>query len=343
MTSTEQRLLNTVNKMGKADVTQILHKFPGKITRTWISILLNRLTEEGRLARSKQGRRVFYALPEKAGLLGKHTKRKFTNKSLDEDLIFEKMKSESPILTDLKENLDSILRYGFTEMVNNAIEHSQSKKIAVSFNEINSKIIFEVRDFGIGVFRNIMKKKKLKSELEAIQELTKGKTTTLPHSHSGEGIFFTSKISDVFVLDSFDYRFRVDNLIKDVFIEKIKPLKGTLVRFEISKSSTKRLNKVFFEYEAEPGSYSFDKTRVYVKLFKAGTVYISRSQAKRLIANLEKFKLVILDFEGIKTIGQAFADEVCRVFLSKHPRIKIRPINTSETVKFMIDRVDKPK
>jgi hypothetical protein len=57
------------------------------------------------------------------------------------------------------------------------------------------------------------------------------------------------------------------------------------------------------------------------------------------MTNLEKFKLIVLDFDEIKTIGQAFADEVFRVFQSKHPKIKIKPVNTSETVKFMINRV----
>jgi uncharacterized protein (DUF1330 family) len=227
-------------------------------------------------------------------------------------------------------------------MVNNAIDHSQSTWIDVILIEVDNRIIFEVRDNGIGAFRNIMQKKNLASELEAIQELLKGKTTTLPHSHSGEGIFFTSKIADIFVLDSFEYRLRVDNEIQDVFIEKPESFIGTKVRFEIKKDSGKHLNDIFFEYQAEPDSYSFDKTKVRVKLFKAGTVYISRSQARRLLSNLEKFKLVILDFEGIDTIGQAFADEVFRVFVSRNPNTRIEPINMSETVQFMVDRVEKP-
>jgi len=93
--------------------------------------------------------------------------------------------------------------------------------LEVSIEETDKNIGFKVFDDGIGVFRNIMQKKQLSSELEAIQELLKGKTTTLPHSHSGEGIFFTSKIADIFILESFEYRLRVDNTINDVFIEKL--------------------------------------------------------------------------------------------------------------------------
>ena len=68
---------------------------------------------------------------------------------------------------------------------------------------------------------------------------------------------------------------------------------------------------------------------------------ISRSIARRILSNIEKFKIVFLDFNGVKTIGQAFADEIFRVFRNKHKEITILPINMNEEVKFMIKRVDK--
>ena len=52
---------------------------------------------------------------------------------------------------------------------------------------------------------------------------------------------------------------------------------------------------------------------------------ISRSQAKRLLARLEKFKIVMLDFEDVATIGRAFADEIFRVFTNNHPEIQCDP------------------
>ena len=41
------------------------------------------------------------------------------------------------------------------------------------------------------------------------------------------------------------------------------------------------------------------------------------------------------------TIGQAFADEIFRVFSQNYPKIKIQAIKTNEAVQFMIDRVEK--
>ena len=54
---------------------------------------------------------------------------------------------------------------------------------------------------------------------------------------------------------------------------------------------------------------------------------------------LEKFKTVTLDFQGIRTIGQGFADEIFRVWHRKHPQIRILPVHTSEAVRFMIRHV----
>lgn len=340
---TKEQILRTIKHLGKASVTDVVKNLPERRSRQWVSTLLTKMHARGELARAKSGSFVFYVLPNRLDLLGKKVSEKMANNNINEDFVFENLSNSAPFIKALAENVNSILRYGFTEMVNNVRDHSLSDNLQVSIEETDKNIAFEVFDDGIGVFRNVMQKKHLNSEIEAIQELLKGKTTTHPYSHSGEGIFFTSKIADLFILESFEYRLRVDNTIPDVFIEKIDSIKGTKVHFELNKNTKKHLSDIFFEYEAEPGSFAFDKTKVLVKLFQAGTVYISRSQAKRLLSNLEKFSYIVLDFQGIETIGQAFADEVFRVFQSNHPNIKIEAINMSETVNFMISRVDKPQ
>ena len=69
-----------------------------------------------------------------------------------------------------------------------------------------------------------------------------------------------------------------------------------------------------------------------------GEKLVSRSQAKRVAHRFERFKRVELDFSGIEEIGQAFADEMFRVFATAHPGIRITPINTSPVVAQMIRR-----
>ena len=72
-----------------------------------------------------------------------------------------------------------------------------------------------------------------------------------------------------------------------------------------------------------------------------GTVYVSRSQARRILTGLDKFKRIVLDFEKVPNIGQAFADEIFRIFQNKHPNIVIEPVNVNETVNFMVRHVER--
>ncbi|MFA5829855.1 MAG: DUF4325 domain-containing protein [Candidatus Gracilibacteria bacterium] len=309
---------------------EIKKALKGKYSRVTVANYLKKLVKQGKLQQIGAGRSVRY-VPDQT--------IEYTNKGLEEHKVLIELESKYNFLKQLPENLQSIFTYGFSEMFNNAIEHSQSKKIQVTVQKEDTMLTFKVIDSGVGVFRNIMKKRKLKNEEEAIQDLLKGKVTTAPKAHSGEGIFFTSKTADKFVLNSYDYKLTVDNNLPDVFIEKNeKGIHGTEVTFSIDLNTKKHLNDVFMAYQSSPGEYGFDKTEVLIKLYTMGTIYISRSQARRVLSGLEKFKTIILDFNDVPTVGQAFADEVFRVFKTKYPKIKIQPINMQAGVNFMIKR-----
>jgi len=65
----------------------------------------------------------------------------------------------------------------------------------------------------------------------------------------------------------------------------------------------------------QDNDFGFSKTHIPVFLAAYGEDnLISRSQAKRLLVRFERFKEIILDFENVESIGQAFADEIFRVF-----------------------------
>lgn len=314
-----------------------------KTSRTYVSQVMTSLVNQGTLIREGSGRWSIYALPSNADSLGKRIKKRYINKNLEEYEVLDALKKEKPFLANLKKSVQSIFAYAFSEMLNNAIEHSESKNIEVEVRQEKNNLVFFVRDYGIGVFRNVMTKRYLNSELEAIQDLLKGKTTTAPQAHSGEGIFFTSRSSDIFMLESYGYRLRIDNQINDIFVEETKPeIKGTLVTFQINIKSKRHLSEVFADYQVDPDEPAFDKTEVKIKLYTMGTIYISRSQARRVLAGLNKFRRIILDFDKVPTVGQAFSDEIFRVFKSRHPEIEIIPINMNEAVKFMVNRVEKP-
>ncbi len=172
--------------------------------------------------------------------------------------------------------------------------------------------------------------------LDAIQDLLKGKQTTAPRQHSGEGIFFASKVADLLTIQSFGKKLIFNNLINDIFIRDIKTTKGTKVIFSINPKSKKNLQQIFKNYSGE--AYGFSKTKVAVKLYELRNEYISRSQGRRIMVGLEKFKHITLDFKGVKTVDQGFADEIFHVWQNNHPKIIITYQNASENVKFMIKR-----
>lgn len=310
------------------------------VSRQYIGKALQILTNSGEILKIGSTKSAKYTLPQFLDELStfkdsRHLKRK----GLKEHEVVETFIAQFPGFRSSPENIQSIIRYAFSEMLNNAIEHSKSEIIDVEVAEDHRVIRFVINDFGVGVFRNVMKKGKLKSAFEAMQDLLKGKTTTSPKAHSGEGIFFTSKVVDKFILESFGKKMRIDNVIDDVFFEQQKPSKkGTRVTFSISKNNQRHLNTIFKKFQTKPGSYAFDKTEIRVRLFTMGTVYVSRSQARRVLSGLEKFSTVLLDFDHVPTVGQAFADEIFRVFKNKHPKIHIETENMNEAVSFMVLR-----
>jgi hypothetical protein len=53
---------------------------------------------------------------------------------------------------------------------------------------------------------------------------------------------------------------------------------------------------------------------------------------------VERFRVVVLDFAGVDGIGQAFADEVFRVFSAAHPKVTVIPVHAGPAVERMIAR-----
>jgi anti-sigma regulatory factor (Ser/Thr protein kinase) len=247
------------------------------------------------------------------------------------------LKDESGVFHRLPPNVVSILDYAFTEMLNNAIEHSHSKNIDVRMKRSGGRVDFKVVDRGVGIFKSIKRARRLANELEAIQELIKGKLTTDPKRHSGEGIFFTSKVGDRLLIKGSGKKLVFDNRQSDIFVEDINPIVGTAVEFSIGERSKKELRRIFADSTGE--GYEFAKTLVTIELFKTTGDSISRSQARRVFAGLEKFKTVVLDFRGVQTVGQAFADEVFRVWQKNHPAIGIEVRNANDNVQLMIQHV----
>lgn len=336
-------ILIIAKKLKKFKTQDIIKELGGDVTRQHVSRIIHELIERELIIKSGSTAGATYHIVDADHPFAVTFTKKYQCAGLEEHSLWTSLVAEVNSLNNLSENLSNLIFYVFTEILNNAIEHSKSNNVSVSITKQNSLLTISIEDFGIGVFRNVMEERKLDNEYEAMQDLLKGKTTTNPHSHSGEGIFFSSKATRLFILESYGYTLRVDNTIPDVFFSNNATKKrGTKVTCTFDIDTKLHLNQVFSDFVTDIGEVGFDKTNIKIKLFTQGSIYISRSQARRILSGLDKFKTIVLDFDRVTTVGQAFADEIFRVFKSNHPGITIQPINTIEPVQFMIDRVEKP-
>ncbi len=229
----------------------------------------------------------------------------------------------------------AIFRYAFCEMLNNAIEHSEGTQATVSVWSGSASLGFEVLDDGVGCFAKVRGQWDLDNDMESILELSKGKRTSAPDSHTGEGIFFTSRAVDGFRLDANGLSWTVDNTRDDQAVGVSPIATGTSVGAVIARHSQRTLQQVFERYTRD---LEFVRSGPRLKLAEIGGVFVSRSEARRLTSGLEKFREVELDFSDVESVGQGFVDEVFRVWAAQNPDTLLVPVNMNPAVEFMVRR-----
>lgn len=252
--------------------------------------------------------------------------------SLDEmDIYLQEVK---PVLANLCDSARNILEYGFTEMMNNVIDHSSATRVHVLIEKTAITTSILIADNGVGIFKKVKDALHLSDERQALLELSKGKFTTDPTHHTGEGIFFTSRACDEFAIFSGGLVFAHSSEYPRDFLTRwpeLNAIVGTLVRMSINNNSARRLKSIFKRYSSVDGG--FTKTEVPLKLMQyQNEGLVSRSQAKRLLERVDRFKFVTLDFENIEFVGQAFADQIFRVFAKEHPDVEIKYRNANKDI-----------
>ena len=301
------------------------------LSRVAVSRRLQKLVGGAYLRRQGSGTRPSYAL-------GPHRFWLATLPRLDiarsggEMAIWER--HLAPLLEDLRANVKSLANTAFTEMLNNALDHSQATQIAMGMHIKDGRLQMVVADDGVGIFSKIAESAHLFDTRLAILELAKGKFTTAPEGHSGMGIFVSSRMMDGFAIDSCGLRFDPHETTHALpafgWMDAgacLKPLQAqTVVRMDISLHSTRNTNDVYLKYfePNEVGADAFHTTEIPVRLAQLSSELVSRSQAKWVMERATQFKTVILDFEGVVHVGQAFVDEVFRVFAVAHPHIQLK-------------------
>lgn len=260
---------------------------------------------------------------------------------MDEDVIYEKYIDQ--FMEKLPDNVRKIWEYSFMEMMNNAIDHSQAENVYFQVRQTYTDTTIVLSDDGVGIFRKIKEFYDLGSLDNAVNELFKGKLTTDRRNHSGEGIFFTSRMLDSFcamsdgkIFTHNKYVELIHNLDDVASLKNWKDKPGTTIYMRLSNNSKRLIKEVFDMFSDADGG--FIRTRIPLKNIYE-TYPVSRSQAKRLCNGFEKFREIELDFAEIEEIGQGFAHQLFYVFQNAHQEIKLIPLNMSEEVKKMIYHV----
>lgn len=257
---------------------------------------------------------------------------------LEEDVPW--IRDFAPFFT-LPQNVMRMAQHIFTELLNNAIDHSEGTSVTVSLRQTPTHMQLLVSDDGRGVFEKISEAFDIADPAVAMLEITKGKLTSQPQRHTGRGLFFAAKLADVFDLHANDTAYQQRSWDTAGSLRGRPACRtGTSVFVAISVDTPRTLDEVLKSYSLDGAGYGFDRTILPLKLLTTqNTGLESRAQARRATARLQQFRRAEIDFEGIADVGHAFVDELFRVFKADHPQVELVPMNMGPRVAALVQSV----
>ncbi len=300
------------------------------VSRSTMGKWLRKLIEEGWISREGRSHPIY----RPAQL--RDVSRGYALASLDEETPWQR--DFAPCF-ELQPNILRLAHHAFTELLNNAVDHSGGARVSISMRQNRTHLHLLIRDDGCGVFARIQQAFGIETPQQALLELSKGKLTSQPEFHTGRGLFFTSRLFDVFDLYANHLTYQHSHWQRREWL-RANPLavQGTAVFMSIALNATRTLDEVFAAHSRGSQDFSFARTEVALRLALGaeGQALESRAQGKRIANRLEAFEVVDLDFEGIDAVGQGFADELFRVFASQHPQVQLQPRNMNSQVAAMV-------
>ena len=234
-----------------------------------------------------------------------------------------------------------IAQHAFTELLNNAIDHSGGTQVTVSMRQTALHLQLLVSDDGCGVFQRIASAFDITDPSLAMLELSKGKLTSQPDRHSGRGLFFTSRLADVLDLHANATAFQFRGWDRRSW-HKGKPIarQGTSIYLALALDTKRTLDRVLKDHSMDGTGYGFDRTVVPLQLMLGNATGLeSRAQARRVALRLDTFRRAEIDFTGVSDVGHGFADELFRVARHGHPGLQIVPVGMSPRVDAMVGSV----
>lgn len=232
-------------------------------------------------------------------------------------------------------------QHAFTELLNNAVDHSGGTQVTVSVRQTAAHLQLLVSDDGCGLFSRIESAFDINDPTLAMVELAKGKLTTQPDRHTGRGLYFTSRLADVFDLHANETAFQYRGWDRRAWHPgKALSRRGTSIYMAIALDTTRTLDGVLRAHSLDGAGYGFERTVVPLNLLVGpATGLESRAQAKRVASRLGGFRRAELDFTGIADVGHGFVDELFRVAQRELPQLELVPVGMAPRVAAMVDSV----
>ena len=241
---------------------------------------------------------------------------------------------------ELPPEVERLLRHAFTELLNNAVDHSGGQTVTVSLRQTPLQVQLLVSDDGCGIFERIAQGFGIQEPRLALLELSKGKLTSDPGAHCGHGLYVTARLADVLCLHANGVGFQRRAWESQPWRDSYAAVQGgTSVYVAITLDTPRRLEQVLGGYALEPGGYAFERTEVPLQLLAQAQVLASRAEARRAVARLDQFRRADINFSGIRDVGQGFADEMFRVYRRRHPGVELVPQGMTPQVAAMVEAV----
>ncbi len=237
----------------------------------------------------------------------------------------------------LPANVQRLARHAFTELLNNAVDHSGGGQVTVSMRQTPLQLQLLVSDDGCGLFRRIEQRFAIPEPALAMLELSKGKLTSDPARHSGHGLFFTSRLADVFDIHANAAAFQCRSWERQAWrTGRPAAHHGTSVYVAIAIDTARTLDAVLQAHHGAAG-HGLARTSVRLHLLAgADGVLASRAEARRAAARLAQFEHAEINFDGVTDVGHGFADELFRVFSGDHPGVELQATGMSPAVQAVV-------
>lgn len=246
----------------------------------------------------------------------------------------------------LPPNVQRMAQHAFTELVNNAIDHSGGTQVTVSLRQTPAHLQLLVSDDGCGLFRSIEQSFDIGEPTLVMLELAKGRLSSQPQRHSGLGLLVTSQLADVFDLraNAHGFQRRAWSTTPWHPMPTAAPLAGrpgTSIYLAIALDTSRTLDSVQRSLSADGRSFAFDRVQVPLRLLAGDSqpVLASRAEARRVASRLAGFRRAEIDFTGLSEIGHAFAHELFAVIRRERPDLELVPIGAAPPVAEMLGAV----